>query len=335
MFERLMSHLGWHFPRLVLLNALTSSSSLHPGFYVALGLLCLQSPLLAQGDSYAYVAQDRSKYLVELEIDSNSHEPWFEENWDTERFNAYEDITLEFPFKIEFNVPQISAPMQRHLIVTSRYGKRWGKGHHGIDIDLVTGDEVSALFPGKVRHVGYHYGFGKTVIVRHSNGLETVYAHLSEYKVAVNDFVGAGDLLGLGGATGNAQGSHLHLEVRFKGVSINPEYLFDFNRGGSIRSPEIWVTRKWTRPYLHNSNRPSQVVVYTTKEEALEVTKEKSREPKDQYVHHEANVHVVVPGDTMYSIAKRYQLPIDHICKTNDIADATKIKVGQKLVLEP
>ena len=336
MFERFVIHPNGLLPPVVqsvFLDRVTSlslrSSCLMLGVFLYL-------PVFGQGDSFQ--SESISEVLVESENETEDtlhHHSHFEENWNTARFNAYEDVTVDFPFKIEFDVTHFNPPMDNRMVVTSRYGKRWGRGHHGIDIDLSTGDEVSALFDGKVRHVGHHYGFGKTIVVRHSNGIETVYAHLSEYKVSVNDTVQAGDLLGLGGATGNARGSHLHLEVRYKGVSINPEYLFDFSKGGSIRSSEVWVTREWTKPFLHNSKRQSDIHVYTSHEEVMEVIKPKRTIPKEKPAALDSYVHIVIPGDTMYSISRRYQLPIEHICKTNDIADATKIKVGQKLLLRP
>ncbi len=337
MFERLVSHPNWLLPpavKSVFLDRVTSLSLKSPCLALA---LFLYVPIFGQGDSFQ--SESPNTFLLMPEVspgaDTVHHESYFEEHWNTARFNAYEDITVEFPFKIEFDVTHFTAPMDHNMVVTSRYGKRWGRGHHGIDIDLSTGDEVSALFDGKVRHVGHHYGFGKTIVVRHSNGIETVYAHLSEYKVEINDIVQAGDLLGLGGATGNARGSHLHLEVRYKGVSINPEYLFDFSKGGSVRSSEVWVTREWTKPFLHNSKRQSDIHVYTSHEEVIEELKPKETIINQEPIALDTYVHVVIPGDTMYSISKRYQLPIEHICKTNDIADATKIKVGQKLLLHP
>lgn len=337
MFERLVSHPNWLLPPVVKSVFLDRVTSLSVKTSCLILGLFLYIPIFGQGDSFQ--SESMSSLLLEPDgskgEDTLHYHSHFEEYWNTTRFNAYEDVTVDFPFRIEFDVSHFTPPMDSRMIVTSRYGKRWGRGHHGIDIDLSTGDEVSALFDGKVRHVGHHYGFGKTIVVRHSNGIETVYAHLSEYKVAVNDTVKAGDLLGLGGATGNARGSHLHLEVRYKGVSINPEYLFDFSKGGSIRSPEVWVTREWTKPFLHNSKRQSDIHVYTTHEEVMEVLQPKKTIVKQEPIPLDSYVHVVIPGDTMYSISRRYQLPIEHICKTNDIADATKIKVGQKLLLRP
>ena len=116
-------------------------------------------------------------------------------------------------------------------IVTSRYGYRSGKHHSGIDLDLETGDTVRSCWSGKVRYAKYNDGgFGNLVIVRHYNGLETFYAHLSKLWVVPDQDVKAGDILGLGGNTGHSFGSHLHFEVRFYDAAMNPEEVIDFEK---------------------------------------------------------------------------------------------------------
>jgi len=141
------------------------------------------------------------------------------------------------------------------MVVTSRYGWRHGRPHQGIDIDLETGDYVKALLGGKVRYARRHGGHGKTIIIRHDNGLETVYAHLSEYWVKEDQRIEKGQIIGQGGISGNARGSHLHLEVRYQGKSIHPEYLFEFTDETKIRSNTIVVTKKWMAPRLHKSTK--------------------------------------------------------------------------------
>ena len=244
-----------------------------------------------------------------------------EANWENNVFNPYETGFLEYPFKITFKDSVYKSPIKRKKVVTSRYGWRWGRPHHGIDIDLISGDEVKALFDGKVRFVAYHGGHGKTVIIRHPNGLETVYAHLSKQLVKVNDTVVKGQVIGKGGVTGNARGSHLHLEVRYKGQSINPEYLFDFNEGNNILGKEIWVTKKWTNPLRHRSTRKSRLAVYSSKEEAI------------SGIEAEPTVYIIKKGDTLWKIARRHQLSINQLCKLNSIKKTSKLRIGQRIVL--
>ncbi|NAS31104.1 peptidoglycan DD-metalloendopeptidase family protein [Flavobacteriaceae bacterium R38] len=244
-----------------------------------------------------------------------------EEYWANNTFNPYSDTFLKFPFNISFSDTVYASPIDRKKVVTSRYGWRWGRPHHGIDIDLISGDNVRAILDGKVRYVRYHGGHGRTVVIRHENGLETVYAHLSKQLVKENDTVVKGQIIGKGGVTGNARGSHLHLEVRYQGKSINPEYLFDFNKENNIRSKELWVTKKWTNPLKHRSTRRSRVTVYTTEEEAI-LGKEA-----------ESTVYIIRKGDTLWKIARMHQLSVNQLCRLNSIKKTSKLRIGQRIVL--
>ncbi|NNF73642.1 MAG: peptidoglycan DD-metalloendopeptidase family protein [Flavobacteriaceae bacterium] len=244
-------------------------------------------------------------------------------HWDTNRFNPFKDEILTYPFKLTFDDSLYAAPVNKDMVITSRYGWRWGRAHQGIDIDLITGDEVVSMLPGIVRFVGYNSGHGKSIIVRHFNGLETTYAHLSKYAVKVNDTVQMGELLGKGGATGNARGSHLHLIVSYKGTPIHPEYLFNFTKNkGTIRAKEIWVTKTWTRPYFHSSRQRSKLELLKSKDEALaSLTKEKE-------------IYVVKKGDTLSRISRRNGVTIRTICVANNIKTTSVLRIGQKLVLD-
>ena len=113
---------------------------------------------------------------------------------------------------------------------SSPYGWRWQRGHHGVDIALRTGDSVHAAFGGTVRVASRMGGYGNCVVVRHSNGLETLYGHLSKINVKIGQSVTAGDVIGLGGSTGNSTGPHLHFECRFLYQTFDPEWILDFDK---------------------------------------------------------------------------------------------------------
>ncbi|WP_235016378.1 M23 family metallopeptidase [Aquimarina sp. AU474] len=246
----------------------------------------------------------------------------FAVKWDTVRFNPFHGENIEFPLELAFDSKEFASPVDRKMVVTSRYGWRRGRPHQGIDIDLVVGDSVRTILDGKVRYVRYHGGHGKTVVVRHKNGLETVYAHLSEYLVKENQEVKKGEAIGKGGITGNSRGSHLHLEVRYHGKSINPEYLFEFsNDNTKVRSNKLFVTRKWITPRYHRSTRKSQIVICTTLDDIAKIKENQKK------------IYTVRKGDTLYGIANKYGLGVSEICKINAIRHNSVLKIGQQIIV--
>ena len=127
---------------------------------------------------------------------------------------------------------------------TSNYGWRWQRGHHGVDIRLNTGDPVYSAFGGVVRIATRMGGYGNCVVIRHPNGLETLYGHLSKINVHPNQPVAAGDLIGLGGSTGNSTGPHLHFECRFLYQTFDPEWILDFNNF-SLRTRRLHLDKTY------------------------------------------------------------------------------------------
>ncbi|MGY6648430.1 peptidoglycan DD-metalloendopeptidase family protein [Wenyingzhuangia sp. IMCC45574] len=242
-------------------------------------------------------------------------------SWSNTTYNPYKKNSVQFPIHISFKDSLYHSPIPRKKVITSRYGWRNRRAHKGIDIDLITGDSVFAILPGKIRYVKYHSGHGKTIVVRHENGLETVYAHLSKYLVKVNDTVKKGQVIGKGGNTGHSTGSHLHLEVHYKGVSINPEILFSFDESNKIRQQNNWVPKYWATPYFHRSTRQSKIQLYASKNEAI------ASEAKTKIFY------TVKRGDTLSRISHKYSVSIASICKTNAIKPSSVIKIGQNLVL--
>lgn len=116
--------------------------------------------------------------------------------------------------------------------ITSKYGPRRRRMHKGIDLKVLKGDTIRAAFNGKVRIKAFERrGYGYYVVLRHPNGLETIYGHLSKILVEENQIVRAGETIGLGGNTGRSTGSHLHFETRFLGQAINPAEIIDFENG--------------------------------------------------------------------------------------------------------
>ena len=160
-----------------------------------------------------------------------SENPIFLEYWDNAQVFSYENITYsDLPLKIEIPLVKNEEKFQITWYgnLNFKYGLRWGRMHRGLDLFLRTGDSVVSAFNGVVRYAKFNSsGFGNCVVVRHLNGLETVYGHLSKISVSENQYVQAGELVGLGGTTGRSNGPHLHFETRYKDFSIDPETFAD------------------------------------------------------------------------------------------------------------
>ncbi|WP_109831653.1 M23 family metallopeptidase [Reichenbachiella versicolor] len=239
--------------------------------------------------------------------------------WQNEVYNPYKSHSQKFPFCISFLSETYASPILRNKVITSRYGWRNNRAHRGIDIDLITGDDVKSMFEGKVRYVRYRRGHGKIVVIRHPNGLETGYAHLSKTLVKANELVKKGQVIGKGGNTGNSRGSHLHLEVSYQGVFINPEYLFKFDNSNKIRANSIWVTKEWASPALHSSKKQSEIVVCKSYDEAM-----KSKVKK---------IHIIRSGDTLWDISIMYGVTIDYLCRLNSIAKNSILRIGYPILI--
>lgn len=202
-------------------------------------------------------------------------------------------------------------------IVTSHYGPRSGRYHNGIDLDLETGDTVRAVWGGKIRYSQYNSGgFGNLVIIRHYNGLETFYAHLSKLFHQPNAEVQAGDPIGLGGNTGRSYGSHLHFEVRLYDVPINPEEIIDFKEM-EVKNENLLVHRALFRP----GAKPSDLMDSHSETEAVAVA---AVTPKKVY-------YKVRSGDTLTQIAVRNRTTVSKLCQLNGIKPSTTIQIGRSL----
>jgi murein DD-endopeptidase MepM/ murein hydrolase activator NlpD len=180
--------------------------------------------------------------------------------------------------------------------------------HNGIDVKVYIGDTIRAAFGGKVRVVknqGRRVGYGQYIIIRHENGLETVYAHLSKQLVKEDQYVDAGEVIGLGGNTGRSTGSHLHFETRFLGQAINPALLFDFEKQDVVTDSYLFLKGK-NRYRRSNSSAVA------------------SSGGDTQY-------YKVRKGDSLSKISQRTGVSIDRLCKLNGITRRTKLRINQVL----
>ena len=223
----------------------------------------------------------------------------------------------------EFSMPTVSR------VVTSNYGPRWGRTHEGLDIKVYTGDTIRAAFPGKVRIVKYDRGYGRYIVIRHENGLETVYGHLSRQIVREDQDVASGEAIGLGGSTGVSTGSHLHFETLLNGVPINPALMFDF-RAQDVTG-DFYT---YNRDTYHSESR------YATRErgkignggytrEEVQGENAKYAPVKQEAPARRAQYHKVKRGETLSSIAKKHRTTVSKLCSLNHLGKKTKVKVGQ------
>lgn len=196
--------------------------------------------------------------------------------------------------------------------VTSGFGWRRGRNHNGTDIDLETGDTVRAAWSGKIRYAQYNTGgFGNLVVIRHYNGLETFYAHLSKHLVVPNQIVEAGDPIGLGGNTGHSYGSHLHFEVRFYDIPIDPENIIDFT-AKEVRDENLLVHRGLFKGGSSVSSSSSNSTSIASAGAGAQYYRVKS-------------------GDTLSAIAARNRTTVSKICQLNGIRPTTVLQIGKNL----
>jgi murein DD-endopeptidase MepM/ murein hydrolase activator NlpD len=203
--------------------------------------------------------------------------------------------------------------------LTSLFGWRKYRPHYGTDINLETGDTVVSAFDGMVRVAKVYHGYGNCVIVRHKNGLETVYGHLSRIIVESGQQITAGQVLGLGGNTGRSSGSHLHFEIRYLGQALDTQDFIDYDKG-ELKAPSFLlrkadVENKYDLRALHNRHKHDVGMAkgkYGAKSSG-------------------SRSYRVKKGDTLSGIAKRKGTTVKALCKKNRIKPTTRLRVGQTI----
>ena len=238
--------------------------------------------------------------------------------------NKYAHPATELPDSFNINLRHFCMPTTSRII-TSNFGRRWGRMHKGLDVKVYIGDTIRAAFDGKVRIVRYEAGgYGNYVVIRHHNGLETIYGHMSKNLVAEDETVRAGDPIGLGGNTGRSTGSHLHFETRLCGVALNPALLFDFKNQDVTADNYMFRRNTYDRESLAATRlrgKNDDVASATNKEPAV----------GDNVEEGEVRYHKVARGETLYSIAQKRGTTVDKICRLNHISKKQRVRPGQIL----
>ena len=205
--------------------------------------------------------------------------------------------------------------------LTSHFGPRWNRFHYGTDFGARTGTPIKAMFDGVVRYAKHCNGYGNLVVVRHDNGLETYYGHMSKITCKPNQKVKAGEIIGLVGSTGRSTGPHLHLEIRYLGAAINPEHMIDIADYSLKTTDEVFqITRNDFKPTYSQSS-------YSAKS----YKKSSSRQlAKSSRSTRSGKSVTIKKGETLSQIAKRTGTTVKKLAKLNGIK-GSKIKAGQKI----
>ncbi len=239
---------------------------------------------------------------------------------------AHRETALPDTFRIDlrgFCMPTSSR------IVTSNFGARWGRQHKGLDIKVYVGDTIRAAFSGKIRIVNYEpKGYGKYVVIRHHNGLETIYGHMSKHLVVENQDIKAGEPIGLGGNTGRSTGSHLHFETRLCGVALNPALMFDFHNQDVTGDFYNFRRSRYAAESAQATRLRGAGVTRTNGDDddsdMAVASSRSSYTPTARY-------HKVKKGETLQSIARKCHTTVAALCKINRIGKTKRLMPGQIL----
>jgi len=245
---------------------------------------------------YQEMLNDQSDDLME----NHPAEDIYNNIWRSDRVNPYKIPIDSMPDSVRIDCSNFIVPV--HGAVTSDFGPRRYRFHYGIDLRLKVGDSVRSAFKGKVRIIDYEArGYGHYIVIRHDNGLETVYGHLSEVLVTLNQSVKAGQLIAYGGNTGHSTGPHLHFETRYIGNAINPAHIINFNTG-LVHERTYLLTKKNAFYYQH------EVKSFVS-----------------------AKYYKVRKHDTLSRVAARNGTSVKALSRLNGLKTKAKIKPGQRL----
>jgi len=218
------------------------------------------------------------------------------ELWDESIINPYGVRLVDMKDTIKIDMRGYYPPSLKY--VTSNFGFRRGQFHYGIDLKVHKGDTVFCAFDGQVRLALYQRrGYGHYVVVRHHNGLETLYAHFDKTFVVPGQMVKAGEALGMGGNTGRSTGYHLHFETRYLGNAINPNDLYDFNE--SRVKNEVFLLSAANFDYVKEVEK---VRFWTVRQ-----------------------------GDTLGRISSRTGVSVARLCTLNNISRNSILRIGQRI----
>ena len=316
-------------------------------------LLAAFAPEVSAQDYIAHRAsvdnsmKDVSSVKIKRSVAVNLNDPanHIYTNWDNGGVNR---VTGYAPANLKIDLRGFAMPTPSRVI-TSKFGPRWHRQHQGLDIKVYIGDTIRAAFDGKVRVVRYdRNGYGNYVVIRHPNGLETLYGHMSKHLVVDDQIVRAGEPIGLGGNTGRSTGSHLHFETRLVGKAIDPALMFDFVnqdvtgdfyitdigavvKDGMSTSSSSYGEVPNGQEGRENSVESSQARILANAKPVSPRSAVQAPERKDKKSVVKVptqKTYRIKTGDTLYSIARNNGLTLNELLRINKMTIHSTIKEG-------
>lgn len=304
-------------------------------------LLARQAPVDRRSSAADTIVFESLRHRENMENPSSDLYPTWENRY------AHKATPMPSAYKIDLRGFCMPTPSR---VVTSNFGRRWGRWHKGLDIKVYIGDTIRAAFSGKVRIVDYEAaGYGKYIVIRHNNGLETIYGHLSKQIVTENQYVHAGEPIGLGGNTGRSTGSHLHFETRLCGVALNPALMFDFPnqdvtgdfytyRASTVDNESEMATaargKAASRGYSRENIQGNGEIHHGSMAQLHQTVRHKipqaprseqpSKAPQMRYYKVEA-------GESLENVAEKCGVSVETLCRLNHFGRFTVVRKGQLL----
>lgn len=215
--------------------------------------------------------------------------------WSDTNINPYQVSLVDMKDTVKIDLSGYCPPSLKY--VTSNFGFRKWRFHYGIDLKVHKGDTVMNAFDGVVRITKRARDYGYYVLIRHSNGLETLYAHLSKITVKPGDTLRSGVPVGLGGSTGRSTGYHLHFEIRYLGNPINPNDIIDFEKN-CVKNQILALNSQ----HFEYKKEIDKIRFWTIRS-----------------------------GDTLGRIAQRTGVSISKLCALNGIKRTTILRIGRRI----
>ena len=246
------------------------------------------------------------------------------------KFKEIETQHVKFSYYDPFKGRDYLYPCDGWFI--SDYGIRSGRMHTGVDLKALPGSNVYAAFDGVVRMSKNYSSYGNVVVIRHDNGLETVYSHNSRNVARSGDRVRAGDVIAKVGRTGRATTDHVHFEVRVMGQFFNPNLLIDVKRN-KLQDGSLYVYNRRGVVSASSNKRDLPDEEPVTTQPKSPTASSGNTQSGTQSKNSGSVVHRVVKGDTLYAIARRYGTTVDKIMRLNGLK-SSRINIEQRLIVK-